>query len=138
MYGASEYSMACKGSARKEPGTDLQGLRRDVQQMMRESQAFLMDAMKNMMADFTRSNRQSEPGDTEKSAAVGEREPCRGRVGQRPHEIEEGSQVYMMETDKICEHWDGEMLLQSRLARRGISQTTGRVGQRREGITPRR
>lgn len=39
---------------------------------MQESQASLIDAMKNMSAELTRSNAQSESGGIEGSATVGE------------------------------------------------------------------
>lgn len=63
----------------EEPGIEVQELRRDVQQVIQESQESLLDSMKNMVVDFTRTNGQSESGGAEGSARVGE-----GPVGVAP------------------------------------------------------
>ena len=54
--------------------------------MTGDSQAFLLDAMRNMLAEFIRDDGPSESGSAEGSDAVGESPAGAGRtaVGQRP------------------------------------------------------
>lgn len=93
MSGTSESRMASKGSAREEKDTEVQGPREEVQQMMQDSQASLMNAMRNIVADFTRSNGQSEFGGVVGSAAARE-----SPAGERPAR-ETGTGLFLNDGD---------------------------------------
>ena len=79
--------MSSKESAHVELETsDMEKLRIGVLQIIGESQAFLLDAMKSMLVEVKRDNGRSDSGTAEGSAAVGESPDGAGptAVGQRP------------------------------------------------------
>ena len=79
--------MSSKESAHVELETsDMEKLRIGVLQIIGESQAFLLDAMKSMLVEVKRDNGRSDSGTAEGSAAVGESPEGAGptAVGQRP------------------------------------------------------
>ena len=69
--------------------SDVQQLRREVQQMIGDSQAFLLDTMRSMLVEFNKDNGQSESGSAEGSAAVRESPEGAGStpVGQSPARV---------------------------------------------------
>ena len=123
--------MSLKGSARVEHETsEVQNLRTEVQLMIGDSQAFLLDAMRSMLVGFKRDNSRSESGSVEGSAAVGESPEGAGptAVGQNPAGAGPTAvrrRVYVTEVCGISERRDtGKLLFLSRLVQRGISQTS--------------
>ena len=79
--------MSAKGSVHAELETsEVEKLRSEVKQMIRESQAFVLDAMRSMLVEVKRDNGRSDSGTAEGSAAVGESPEGAGptAVGQRP------------------------------------------------------
>ena len=79
--------MSSKESAHVELETsDMEKLRIGVLQIIGESQAFLLDAMKSMLVEVKRDNGRSDSGTAEGSAAVGESPEGAGPTaeGQKP------------------------------------------------------
>lgn len=94
--------MSTNGPAHEKPGTEVQGLRREVQQMTQESQASFMDDMKNMLAEITRSNGQSDSGGAEGSVSSGE-----SPAGAGPARDAGMETIWRDGDSRIWEHWDG-------------------------------
>ena len=87
--GTRESRVSSQGSAHVELETsEVEKLRIVVQQMIGESQAFLLDAIKSMLVEFKRDTGRSESGGAEGSAAVGKSPEGAGptAVGQSPAE----------------------------------------------------
>ena len=72
--------------AERETSGEVQEVRREVQQMIGDSKAFLLDDMSSMLVEFKRDNGWSEYGGAEGSVAEGENpaEPGPTDVGQSP------------------------------------------------------
>ena len=83
---SSRMSLNESAHAERETSGEVQEVRREVQQMIGDSKAFLLDDMSSMLVEFKRDNGWSEYGGAEGSVAEGENpaEPGPTDVGQSP------------------------------------------------------
>ena len=99
----------------------------ELQQMIQLGQASLMDAMRNMLAEFMRDGGQSESGSAEGSAVVGESLAAAGpaAVGQSPAGAGPTAVRETILRDGGSRNFGANKLrFRLRLVQRGISQTS--------------